>query len=209
MKKGVVILSMLLVASVFATAQKMDLGIKAGYLYSDVKAKEIQSFDGAKSRGKNGYFIGLFGRIGGDRWFFQPGLEYRVRTADIVTGKEIIESGIKKDSKLEVSMKTLDVPLQVGISLLNLSLVKVYAHTGPVVSIKIDNSTSATDVVKDFKFDDYNDYKSLVWAGQIGVSADIMRFSVDISYEKGFSDIGEKGMGTNDLFMVSLGMKIF
>lgn len=209
MKKALLIACTLFVAVTFTTAQKMDFGIKGGYLYSNVKAKDIESFDSVKSRGKNGYLFGVFARIGGDRWFFQPAIEYRVRTADLVTGKEIIESGIKKDSKLDISLKTIDIPLQLGISLLNASMVKVYAHTGPVVSFKIDNKTTAKDVVSDFKFDDYNDYKSFIWAGQVGVSADIMRFSIDLTYEKGFSEIGEKGMGQNDLFMFTLGVKLF
>lgn len=209
MKKIVFILCLVFIANLTAKAQKMDFGIKAGYLYSNVEAKDIESFQSIKNRGKNGYMFGVFARIGGDKWFFQPAIEYRVRTADIVSGKEIWTNQLKKKSELSVSLKTIDIPLQLGISLLNASVVKLYAHTGPVVSFKIDNETTAKDVIDNFKFDDYNDYKSFIWSGQIGLSADIMRFTVDITYEKGFSDISDKGMGKNDLVMATLGVKLF
>lgn len=209
MKKIVFILCLVFIANLTVKAQKMDFGIKAGYLYSNVEAKDIESFQSIKNRGKNGYMFGVFGRIGGDKWFFQPAIEYRVRTADIVSGKEIWTNQLKKKSELSVSLKTIDIPLQLGISLLNASVVKLYAHTGPVVSFKIDNKTTAKDVIDNFKFDDYNDYKSFIWSGQIGLSADIMRFTVDVTYEKGFSDISDKGMGKNDLVMATLGVKLF
>lgn len=209
MKKIVFILCLVFIANLTVKAQKMDFGIKAGYLYSNVEAKDIESFQSIKNRGKNGYMFGVFARIGGDKCFFQPAIEYRVRTADIVSGKEIWTNQLKKKSELSVSLKTIDIPLQLGISLLNASVVKLYAHTGPVVSFKIDNKTTAKDVIDNFKFDDYNDYKSFIWSGQIGLSADIMRFTVDVTYEKGFSDISDKGMGKNDLVMATLGVKLF
>ncbi len=181
-----------------AMAQSLDLGLKGGYLYSDM---DVHSFKEMKSKTKGGYLLGVFARIGGDKWFFQPELQYRVRTADF----DFTDAVLKK---IEIDYKTLDVPLQVGIKLLHLPLVKISAHTGPVFSLKLNEKTKITDISSNL--DGYvKNYKSMVWAGQVGVSVDIASFSVGLSYEKGFSDITEKGVGKNDLFMATLGIKFF
>ncbi len=191
------ILGILAVGS-FATAQSFDVGIKGGYLYSDMNVHSIKEM---KSKAKGGYLLGVFARVGGDKWFFQPELQYRARTADFKF-KEAV------DGKVEIDCKTLDVPLQLGVNLLNLALVKISVHTGPVVSLKLSDGTKLKDIPGNL--DDYvKDYKSVLWAGQLGVSVDIARFVLDLSYEKGFSNIAEKGVGKNDLFMATLGIKFF
>lgn len=197
MKKTVWLTLVLFFTVIGATkAQKFDLGIKGGYLYSDMNVKNI---DGVKSKSKGGYLLGAFARIGGNKWFFQPELQYRVRTADFKFVDAI------KDN-VEIKYKTLDVPLQLGVNLLNLSVAKIAVHAGPVASFKLDESTNIKDTAS--SLDKYfDDYKSVVWGGQVGVSVDVLRFVIDLSYEKGFSDLSEKGVGKNDLFMATLGIK--
>ncbi len=191
------ILGILLTGS-FAMAQSFDFGVKGGYLYSDMEVHNIKEM---KSKAKSGYLVGVFARIGGDKWFFQPELQYRARITDFEFKKAVA-------GKVKIDCKTLDLPLQVGINLLNLPLVKIAAHTGPVVSLNLDDDTKLKDIPGNI--DDYvKDYKSMLWAGQLGISVDIARFVIDLSYEKGFSDVAEKGVGKNDLFMVTLGIKLF
>ncbi len=189
------ILGILAVGS-FTTAQSFDVGIKGGYLYSDMNVHSIKEM---KSKAKGGYLLGVFARVGGDKWFFQPELQYRARTADFEF-KEVV------GGKVEIDCKTLDVPLQLGINLLNIPLVKISVHTGPVVSLHLSEDTKLKDIPGIID-DHVKDYKSVLWAGQLGVSVDIARFVLDFSYEKGFSDIADKGVGKNDLFMVTLGIK--
>ncbi len=198
MKKIVgIILGMLLVSGI-ASAQKFDLGVKGGYMYSDM---DVHSVKEMKSKAKSGYLLGVFARVSGDKWFFQPELQYRARTSDFT-----FEDAVK--GKVAVDCKTLDMPLQVGINLLNLQVVKISAHTGPVVSLNLNDDTELRDIPGNL--DDYvKDYKSVLWAGQVGVSVDFMRFVIDLSYEKGFTELADKGAGKNDLFMATLGVKLF
>ncbi len=206
MKKVVVLLiGMLFVVSV-TKAQTIDFGVKGGLLYSAMEVKDVDGFDAAKEKSKAGYLFGVFARVGGKKLFFQPELQYRVRTGDFDFGN--VASSVIKDNAIEVKYKTLDIPLQVGVNVLKLPLVKIAAHAGPVASFKLGDDTTLKNEIANFKLDKYSDYKSFVWSGQIGVTADVMNFSLDISYEKGFSDIS-KHIGANDLVLVTLGFKLF
>lgn len=199
MKKILLITCAVLLVGTLTTAQRFDLGVKGGYLYSDMNVNNVKAM---KSKAKGGYLLGVFARIGGEKWFFQPELQYRARTADFEF-KDIAQG------KIEVDYKTLDIPLQLGIDLLDLSVAKIALHTGPVVSFKLDESTDANFKSLTVAIDDhFKDYKSLIWAGQVGVSVDILRFTIDLTYEKGFTDIAERGAGKNDLFMATLGIKL-
>lgn len=198
MKKIVLLATILLAIVGIAQAQIFDLGVKGGYLYSDMNVKSVADM---KSKAKGGYLIGVFARLGGEKWFFQPELQYRARTADFKL-KDAAKGNI------EVDYKTLDIPLQLGVNLLDLSVVKIGVHTGPVASFKLDESTNIKSTASSLD-EHIKDYKSIVWAGQVGVSVDILRFVIDLSYEKGFTDIAEKGAGKNDLFMATVGIKLF
>lgn len=199
------ILGMLLVAGI-ATAQSFDLGIKGGYVYSNIKDKDLE---GLKTEGNSGYLVGLFARVGGDVWFFQPELQYRVRTSDVVSASDAVNNAFGKDNKVEVELKTLDIPLQVGYTILDLPMFRLAAHAGPTISFKLADDTTIKNEAKNFDIDKLTDYKSFVWSGQVGLSADISRFVIDLSYEKGFSDVAEGGLGKNDLFLATVGVKLF
>ncbi len=198
MRKNIVILFVFLFGGAVLNAQGLDLGVKAGYLYSKMDVKGVQNL---KTEPKSGYCLGAFARISGERIFFQPELLYRVRTADFKF-KELI------DDKVEVECKTLDIPLQLGVKVLDLSIVKIAVHAGPVLSLKLSEETKLESVAKNVE-DYIKDYKDFVWSGQLGVSVDVARFVVGLSYEKGFSDMAEKGVGKNDLFMATMGIKLF
>lgn len=198
MKKNVGIILVLLLTASIVNAQSFDLGLKGGYLYSDMSVHNVKEM---KSKAKGGYLLGVFARIGGEKWFFQPELQYRARTADFE-----FKDAVK--GEIEVDYKTLDIPLQLGINLLDLSVLKIGLHTGPVISFKLDESTDIKSVAS--VIDDHiKDYKSMLWAGQVGVSVDVLRFTIDLSYEKGFTDVAKKGAGKNDLFMATVGVKLF
>ncbi len=198
MKKSIVILLVSLFIGTVLNAQGLDLGVKGGYLYSKMEVKDLKD---VKTEPKSGYCLGAFARISGERVFFQPELMYRVRTADFKF-KELV------DNKVEVESKTLDIPLQVGLEVLDLAVVKVAIHAGPVFSLNLSNEAKLESVAKNVE-DYVKDYKSFVCSGQVGISVDVARFVVGVSYEKGFSDMAEKGVGKNDLFLATVGIKLF
>ncbi len=222
MKKNIVILLVSLFVGSALNAQGIDFGAKAGYLYSDMNVKEVKDFKSIKSKAKGGYLLGVFGKISGKTFFFQPEIQYRARTNNFELSKAVVtneflkpfleELSDKVSQEIEVSYKTLDIPLQVGVKALNLPLVKICIHGGPVASIKLDESVELKDtpiLTKKYIKENFKDYNAFVWSGQLGVSVDVARFVLDLSYEKGFSDIAKRGIGKNDLFIATVGIKLF
>ncbi len=205
MRKIVVLVFVLCLWGSLANAQGIEFGAKAGYLYSKIEAKGLKDL---KTEPKSGYFLGAFAQISGKKVFFQPELVYRVRTADFKF-KEFV------NREIAVEYKTLDMPLQVGVKVLDLEVVKLAIHAGPVFSFKLSEETKLENLPN--KVEEIsknattyiNDYKSFLYSGQIGISADVARFVIDLSYEKGWADIAEKGLGKNDLFIATIGVKLF
>ncbi len=204
MKKIVVTFAVVCLFIGVMKAQTVDFGLKGGLMYSAMDAKKVGSFSEAKSAPKAGYIVGVFARIG-NKLFFQPEIQYRVRTSNFDFGD--VAKSVYKD-EIEVKYKTLDVPLQLGFNIVKLPIVKLTMHAGPVASFKLAEDTSLKNEVANFDIDKFKDYKSFVWSGQVGIAADIMNFTLDVSYEKGLSDLS-KHIGKNDLVLVTLGFKLF
>lgn len=202
MKKIVVLVVSLLVVATTLNAQGFGFGVKGGYLYSDIK--EI-SKEALRTEGNSGYFVGAYARLSGESWFFQPEVQYRVRTADVVSASDAINNLLKNNNKVEIELKTLDVPLQLGVYLLDLPMVKLGVHAGPTVSFVLADDTTLKNEISNFDINKFTDYKSFLWSGQVGVTADISRFTVGVAYEKGFSDVSDN-LGKNDLIMVNVGL---
>lgn len=200
MKRVILMVAIFLGTLGFATSQTFNLGIKGGYLYSNMDG--VKDWDSFSSKGKSGYLVGVFARIGGEKFFFQPELQYRARTTQLTTKKDIALNTV------DIDMKTLDLPLQVGLNLLDLSLVKIAIHAGPVISYNLSNDTKWNTAISSIDLKNV-EYKDFITSGQIGISADVSSFTIDLSYEKGFSDISKDKLGKNDLFMVTVGFKIF
>ncbi len=211
MKKNIVVLLVSLFVASALNAQGIDLGAKAGYLYSKMEPKGLENW---KAEPKSGYFLGAFARISGKTVFFQPELVYRARTSDFKF-QDLANSLVTKNEEIAVEYKTLDIPLQVGVTVLDLAVVKLAIHAGPVFSFNLTKDTELKNIPDKLKEISKNsktyikDYKDFVYSGQVGISADVARFVFDLSYEKGLSDISEKGVGKNDLFIATVGIKLF
>ncbi len=192
MKKLIVTAILLGGMTVLLQAQNMDFGLKGGYMYSEIEL-DIENKD-INSDYKNGYYIGAFARIG-DKWFFQPEIQYRVRKGEIAETEKISE----------IELKTLDFPIQVGRQLFKVPTFKLAVHAGPVLSFKLDDNSKVMNLEVG---ETVKDFESAFWGGQIGISADFWKISADITYEKGFTDLAEGLLGKNDLIFLSVGFKI-
>ncbi|PVX52521.1 outer membrane protein with beta-barrel domain [Balneicella halophila] len=197
MKKVVLLLVSCFVVLSATNAQGFDFGVKAGYLYSDI---DEVSVDALKTEGNSGYFLGVFTRFSSKSWFFQPEVQYRVRSSEVVSVSDAIKG------KVDVEMKTIDIPLQVGTNLLDLPMIRLALHAGPTLSFNVADDTTIKNEISNFDIDKFTDYKSFIWSGQIGLTADISRFTVGVAYEKGFSDISD-GLGKNNLVLVNVGLR--
>jgi hypothetical protein len=167
-------------------------GPKIGATFSKFTTDQDQIKDELKTT----FHYGVFVRMG-ESVYFQPELNIMTRNANLESANQ---SGT-------IKMTSLDVPLLLGVRVLNLKLLNVRAMAGPVGSMTVSKKISLTDVDLDLKKDDL---KSLNWGLQFGAGVDVLIFSLDLRYEIGLNDVSKlDGFDLkNNMFTVALGFKL-
>ena len=183
-------LSMLLLA--FTTfAGTFALGIKGGINTS----KLTTDYTALTADAQGGYNIGAFGRFGGKRFYLNPEFLYTVSNNKLTVG------GVTD----AVKTKSIQVPVLLGLNLLNLKVIKLNAFTGPAISFG-----SGYESDKNLK---YNLNKS-TFDYQLGAGIDLLIFTLDVRYSWGLSDnLSSTNLGSNfttkaNAFRISLGIKL-
>ena len=109
-----------------------------------------------------------------------------------------------------VKVGSLDVPLLVGIKLIDAKILNIRAMAGPSVN-KVINKTIELDEGWD---DDINltedNLRDLNWGFQFGAGVDVLMFAVDLRYEIGLNDFSKLDNFDlkNNTFTLSVGWKI-
>ncbi len=167
-------------------------GPKIGATFSKFTTDQDQIKDELKTT----FHYGVFVRMG-ESVYFQPELNIMTRNPNLESANQ---SGT-------IKMTSLDVPLLLGVRVLNLKLLNVRAMAGPVGSMTVSKKISLTDVDLDLKKDDL---KSLNWGLQFGAGVDVLIFSLDLRYEIGLNDVSKlDGFDLkNNMFTVALGFKL-
>jgi len=208
MKKLFFIAFMLFSSFLIKAENPFSLGVKLGYTYADIATLKTLTHQSVlhtiKSDGSNGSVFGAYARIGGERLYFQPELIYVTQKSNF---KSIVKGALNQDN-VELKLTTLDVPLQVGVRILNLSLVKLRLFAGPCVSIKIDNKFKFKKDIKALASIARDDFKSLNWSARGGIGVDVGRFNLDIAYQYGFTDIAKRYFKKPKLILITLGFSI-
>lgn len=192
MKKSLMTITMLLLA--FTTfAGTFALGLKGGINTS----KLTTNFSTLTADFQGGYNFGAFGRFGGKRFYLNPEFLF-------VSNQTKITVGGVTDA---VTAKTIQVPLMLGLNLLNLKVFRINAFTGPAISFpagyKSDKNLS------------YN-INNASWDYMLGAGIDLLMFTLDVRYSWGLStkDFNPNNLSNNfsskvNAFRVSLGIKLF
>ncbi|MGY3054202.1 hypothetical protein ACVWYG_002408 [Pedobacter sp. UYEF25] len=198
MKKILFLTAIVIAFAVNTQAQSFNLGIKAGVNLAKINA------DYAKTENRLGYQIGAWARLGVASFYVQP--EAYIGTKDNKflsfqnNGNQITAAGTAK-------FTTLDVPILFGTSIgaknLNFRLM-----AGPAITLLLDDKStfsSEYDQLKDFK-----SYKKESFSIQAGAGIDILKFSVDLRYVAGLTNLSnsETYKQKANVFQLSLGYKI-
>ncbi len=179
-------------ATVFAQVPSFTLGPKIGVTFS----KFHYDIDDIKENSVVNIHWGAFVRMG-SKIYLQPELLFMKR------------SGVLKFSGGEqtINIRTIDIPLLVGVKVADLKLSNVRVFAGPIASLTINKELKTTD------WDDAitkNDFRRANWGLQFGAGADLLMFTVDLRYELGMSDsidIDNRSL-KNNLVTLSIGWKI-
>ena len=187
--------------SFFVTAlyaeSPIKLGLKAGYNSSKISIDSDQFKEGGSV---NNYLAGAFLRLNMNKIYLQPEAYFNSKGGVL---KDISGNPVSA-AKNDFDLKTIDVPVLVGVKLLEKGSFNLRANAGPLMSFIID---------KDIKGDDFttNGLEDNFFGWQYGVGVDFLMFSLDARLESSSGDI-YSGPNLDDskskMFVVSLGIDL-
>ena len=240
MKKTFLLIAALLMMGSAAFAGggfDIAIGPKVGFQTAKLSSEKAD----IKAGFANHFTAGLFGRVTIGRLYVQPEVLY-FKTSNLfdvnVTGEdEYFNIPTGANVNLTLNQMNLQVPVLIGVNILDLDLLTLRAQVGPTANFVlksqtlIDYTVSATgndgsqmtqegNVSSDS--DQFNT-KTISWGLQAGLGVDVWRFTLDVNYNFGLSKVfgalndtplGETFDFTNvdntkqNLFMVTVGFKL-
>jgi hypothetical protein len=196
MKKHLTLLAICLFVVKLSSAQivpSFEFGVKGGMNLSRFSHTATFSTDN-----RAGYLGGIWARVGGLGFNFQPELYLTGKNVTINNGGTINKA----------SFTSIDVPLLLGTKVGAMGVGGRF-YTGPMFSLAVNKDQSVGDDLGKVVHLNYKD-QSIAW--QFGVGLDVQKISVDLRYEQGLSKQPYNN-GNNEtrvnMFNLSLGYKLF
>ncbi len=206
MKKSILTITLMtLVLISFAQLPfTFDLGLKVGINSSKITTDNPSisgyTYSDFKSDAKAGFDFGAFARIGGKKVYLQPELLYCKRN-----GQSSFSTGTQT-----LDLKTIKIPILLGYKLIDLKIASIRAFTGPAMSFVMNSSSIKSNLVNI----DPKNFKNNIWDWQLGAGVDVLKFTFDVRYAWGLTNISDGGSITNigfvnkgNLLTFSLGFK--
>ncbi len=190
MRKIILSATLLIAVTISAKAQ-FSLGIKGGVNYSTVNS------DNFKNSSVAGYQAGLFARIG-NGFYVQPEL-YLSSTGGHFDSNDNSYSA-------HVRFTNLNVPVLLGAKFGSKDL-NFRVMAGPIYTSVLNNSNNFSANVN-AAYADFGHYKSSTLGYQAGFGVDIGAVSADLRYEGDLTDIDQNYGQRQNLWALSIGIKI-
>ena len=183
-----IILTITLMAVVLSTYAQLpfSLGIKGGINSSKITTDNYSSsvdnvtYKDFISDAKAGYNLGAFARVG-TKIYLQPELLYCVRNSQSTSGS----------TSQSLQLKTIQIPVLLGVKLFDMKLASIRAFTGPAMSFVLKNSNVESNLINI----DPENFKNNIWDWQLGAGADVGMLTFDVRYEWGLTNV--TGVNTN------------
>ena len=203
MKKLILVISAFLIIT--ATQAQFHFGPQIGYTAS----KLTTNTSNITSSVKNNFLFGAFVRIG-EKFYVQPEVNWLTQ-GGIWESEEMI--GID-NHKLEMTYKTIQIPVSLGWRIIDLKLVNIRLFGGASANIALNKEMEINGITEPLEDSEWND---LVWQYQVGAGVDVLMFALDVKYVGGINDWNKNDFVFDgntistkaNLFMVTLGWKIF
>ena len=168
MNKRILVLSMALFFMAFYANAQSEFGIKGGLSYNSNGniSDDSNTFIENGGKGKSGYNVGIYGKIGLGPIYLRPELVYTKTTS-----KYELNIGGAEDYKIA----RLDMPVLVGLKLVG----PLSVFAGPAFQYTLQN---------DFKGIQYDRIDNDFTVGfNFGAGLDLGRLGLDVRYERGFN----------------------
>jgi len=207
MKKLSLFLAAFLMAGVMYG--QFHIGPQIGYTASQLSYKSSDISTGLKSN----MVIGVFLRLG-NKIYIQPEVNYLTQGSvfkfpSLLGNTSFVEQNVQ--------LKTIQVPVSLGLQILDLKVVKLRIFGGATANFVANKTIDpVTAAPKDYLQPD--NFKDVNFQYQIGAGLDVLMFALDVKYYGGLSDLvngnvtfDNKTQAINapsNVFMVTLGWKL-
>ncbi len=185
----------------------ISAGIKIGFNSSKM-ITEIANVNEIQDASKNGLLAGVFVRINLSKFYLQPEVYYAKKG-----GSFQYTNSLNAIFTQQNDFNTIDIPVLVGLKLIDLKVVNLRIMAGPMVSLIIgkDIKYQLNGIETSFFGSPTEDFKNKIWGIQAGMGIDVLNFTLDIKYEWGINNISDYNDMTakSKIINVSLGMKFF
>jgi hypothetical protein len=174
----------------------VHFGPKAGLNYSKIRFTEGSNRPDGQYY--TGFHAGVFGRLDLGRLYLQPEVVYNEK------GTRLQTATTTNNTSSDVRLKTLDIPVMLGVKLVDAKVANVRMMGGPVFSNILEERSEALQRIteKNFSFNKQN------VGYQVGLGVDVATFTVDVRYESSLQNISSEFGSRPDIFQISLGFKI-
>lgn len=196
MKKLILCIALWVISStLFAQIPGLSLGPKIGATFS----KYSLDLEDIEQESKNSLHWGAFVRIG-NKVYVQPELLFMNRSGVLI-------NPLLSSSEQTIKLRTIDIPVLLGVKVIDLKLTNVRIFGGPVATLAINREIETSNwdeaIIED-------DIRRANWGLQFGAGADVLMFTVDLRYEIGMGNYHKSDLYElkNSLITVSLGWKI-
>ncbi|MBB1149539.1 PorT family protein [Myroides sp. NP-2] len=189
MKKLSLLFSIMLVALSFNSyAQSpINIGIKTGLNFTDFSSNPKDY----STKNSTGFGVGAMARINISRSYIQADLMYSEKSVKF-------ESAFGSD---KATMKNIEIPVVYGYKLLKSPLYNLRVFGGGVYTAVLNNlSKGAVDNA-------FNEFDKSNIGYRVGAGVDILKFTVDVSYDGGLSNISKDFSSKPNTWFIAVGYK--
>ncbi len=197
MKKIALFLCFFLAFIIVKAENPLKLGLKVGYNSSKISIDSDQFREGGNV---NNYHAGAFLRLNMNKIYLQPEAYFNSKGGVL---NEISQNPISA-AKNDFDLKTVDVPVLIGVKIFERRSLNLRACAGPLMSFVIDKDISGVEFDSDSLEDNF-------FGWQYGLGVDFLMFTLDARMESSTGDIysgPNLDKSKSRMFVVSLGIDL-
>lgn len=178
----------------------LKFGTNSSTMFTDIDEVLNQNIE---ENSVDNYLAGIFARLSIGRLYAQPEAYFNTKGGLI---SSIGYDQFQIPTTTLFNYQTIDVPVLLGLKLINRDLINLRIHTGPVFSYVTVNSFYS-DII-DFRREDIND-RYMGW--QFGVGIDIWFLTIDARIERSSNILlaNSNYEARNRAYLLSAGIKLF
>ncbi len=180
MKKLMLAIIFMVIAKI-GLSQGVSFGIKAGTNYSNIYST------GLKTDFKQGFHAGVYGKINAIIFAIQPEV--------LLSKRGYTETNIR-----DISMYYIDVPIMFKMKIFPAVTIDAGPQFSYLLTETIDNLSITNPVMPD--------YKNAEMSGALGASLQLWKLGASARYILGFSEINKLNTSKNQIFQLSLSLKL-